>query len=115
MLLTSSCLLVVAQFPASLGSQRARFLLGLLASFVLGLGCCLALGTPVPAFVAILAVMATLPRVRRHRPSLLGLGLAVLYVAKRIATFVMYEDQLKLYEVRVLLVERGRMLLCLRV
>ncbi|XP_031784566.1 adenylate cyclase type 2 isoform X2 [Nasonia vitripennis] len=99
MLVVAGSLLIVAQFPTSLSSRRTRILLGLLASCLLGLGC-LALGAPVPAFVAVLAVVATLPRVRRHRPSLVGFCLAALYFIKRIVVYTMvYDEQLKVYEV----------------
>lgn len=101
MLVVAGSLLIVAQFPASLSSRRTRILLGLLASCLLGLGS-LALGAPIPAFVAVLAVVATLPRIRRHRPSLVGFCLAVLYVIKRIVFYTMvYDEQLKVYEVSV--------------
>lgn len=100
MLLSAVALLVVAQFPTVLNSVRTRFALGLLASGVLGLGC-VVLGAPLPAFVAVLAVLATLPRVRRHKPSVFGFCLGLVYLGTRIAHFLNGPaDQLKLYQVR---------------
>ncbi|XP_011505014.1 PREDICTED: adenylate cyclase type 2 [Ceratosolen solmsi marchali] len=100
MLLSAICLLIATQFPASLNSHHTRLFFGLLASTILGLGC-LILEGPVPVFVSVLAVVATLPRVRDHKPSLFGFCLIILYVVKRIICYYIYEDKhLKLYEVK---------------
>jgi hypothetical protein len=99
MLLSAICLLIATEFPFNLNSHHTRFILGLLASTILGLGC-LILGGPVPVFVAVLAIVATLPRVRDRRPSFFGFCLIILYVLKRIICYFIYEDKnLKLYEV----------------
>ncbi|XP_058793557.1 adenylate cyclase type 2 isoform X2 [Phymastichus coffea] len=97
MLLSSCCLLAVSQFPASLASRRRRFALGLLASALLGAGCLL-LTSPSAAFVAVLALVASLPRIKRHRPSVLGFCLAAAYLTKRGALHLVYGEP-KLAEV----------------
>lgn len=98
MLVSSTGMLTLVQFPTILATSRTRLLLGFLATCLLGLGCCVLLEGPVPAFVAILAVVATMPRVRKRRPSLLGFCLAGVYLAKRVTSYVQ-SGELQLYEV----------------
>ncbi|KAL7306373.1 hypothetical protein TKK_0001797 [Trichogramma kaykai] len=99
MLLASLSLLVLAQLPAGLNSRRARICLGLAASFSLGFGC-LALRAPVPAFVAILAIVATLPKAGFHVPGLFGLGLSIIFLLQRCLLLLFYDDGLTSWQVQ---------------
>ncbi|XP_063978331.1 adenylate cyclase type 2 isoform X2 [Diachasmimorpha longicaudata] len=91
MVVSSMTLLTIAQFPSTLTSNQARISVGLTSSLILG-AAVLALAEPLPIFACILATIATLPRIRKHRPSVVGLVIAAVHVARGIVMYIMNED-----------------------
>ncbi|XP_012285023.1 adenylate cyclase type 2 [Orussus abietinus] len=91
MLFSSTSLLVVSHFPTILSSSRARFLVGLVSSLVLG-PAILALDAPVPLCACILAIASALPRARKQCPSFVAVFLAILYLGNKCRHFFMDVD-----------------------
>ncbi|XP_015125001.1 adenylate cyclase type 2 [Diachasma alloeum] len=88
---SSLTLLTIAQFPSTLTSNRARISVGLTSSLILG-AAVLALAGPLPIFACILTTIATLPRIRKHRPTVVGLVIAAVHIARGIVMYIMDED-----------------------
>ncbi|KAJ8683942.1 hypothetical protein QAD02_019734 [Eretmocerus hayati] len=93
----SSCLLILAQLPICANSRNSRLALGLIGGCLLGLGC-LALVSSVAVFVALLALVASLPRVKGRTPSGLGWALTALFIAIKLILSVR-SQQIKPYEI----------------
>uniref|UniRef100_A0A0C9RWY1 adenylate cyclase n=1 Tax=Fopius arisanus TaxID=64838 RepID=A0A0C9RWY1_9HYME len=90
MVVSSLSLLTVAQFPSTLTSTRARISVGLTSSLILG-AAVLALAGPLPVFACTLTTIATLPRIRRHRPSVVGLVIAAVHIARGFVLYIIDE------------------------
>ncbi|XP_043482985.1 adenylate cyclase type 2 [Leptopilina heterotoma] len=81
MLLSSVILLIITQFPSTLSSTRTRLILGSISSTILGFGV-LIMGGAIPAFCSTIAIVAAFPRIKKHRPSIIGYVPVILYIAK---------------------------------
>lgn len=81
MLVISVILLIITQFPSTLSSTRTRLILGSISSAILGLGV-LIMGGAIPAFCSTIAIVAAFPRIKKHRPSIIGSVPVILYIAK---------------------------------
>lgn len=81
MLLSSAILLIITQFPSTLSSTRTRLILGSISSTILGFGV-LIMGGAIPAFCSTIAIVAAFPRIKKHRPSIIGYVPVILYIAK---------------------------------
>ncbi|KAG7199184.1 hypothetical protein KM043_018059 [Ampulex compressa] len=82
MILVSLCLSVLAQLPSTLTSACARLTIGLASSVILGLGILILRGT-VPLFVAVLSIIAVLPRNDKGMRTIVGLSLVIAHLTGR--------------------------------
>lgn len=99
MLLSSAILLIITQFPSTLSSTRTRLILGSISSTILGFGV-LIMGGAIPAFCSTIAIVAAFPRIKKHRPSIIGYVPVILYIAK--SFFIL--DSSNYYQVNELLI-----------
>ncbi|XP_008556239.1 adenylate cyclase type 2 [Microplitis demolitor] len=84
MLVSSLSFLVVLQFPIILTSSRARFIIGLASSLVLGMAV-LVLGGSLPLFITVLAIIAILPGINNNQqPSIIAFVLAGSHITRGI-------------------------------
>ncbi|KZC13637.1 Adenylate cyclase type 8, partial [Dufourea novaeangliae] len=97
MIFASLSLLLLTQLPTTVTSARARFLIGFASSVILGFGI-LTLEGSVPLFVAILAIIAVLPRGTRHTSTILAVVFIVVHVARKF-TYITYSNYYEIAEI----------------
>ncbi|CAK9803040.1 Adenylate cyclase type 2 [Anthophora quadrimaculata] len=87
LLISSLSLLLVTQLPSTLTSAKARFLLGFVASVILGVGIVI-LRAPVALFITILAMIAVLPRdTQQKKPTILAIILIFAHLTGQLILF----------------------------
>lgn len=104
MLVSSLSFLVVLQFPIILTSSRARFIIGLASSLVLGMAV-LVLGGSLPLFITVLAIIAILPGINNNQqPSIIAFVLAGSHITRGIIMCVISDpvDSDAYYQVNIL-------------
>ncbi|XP_044583203.1 adenylate cyclase type 2 isoform X1 [Cotesia glomerata] len=99
MVVSSISFLVVLQFPIILTSGRARFIIGLSASLVLGVAVS-ALGGALPLFITVLTIIAILPRINNnYYPSIIAFLLAGSHITQGIISCTVDQPAHACYQV----------------